>query len=261
MNICIIGLGWLGIPLAEKLKEDGHTINGSTKKKTKKKAIIKREINAFILDVSKSIFINQQQTSTIDVVVITIPPLKKENQNYYGDKLIEIVDQFPETSKFIFTSSTSVYENISGEYNEDSKKLIQSSPIFIAEKKLSGLLNSRLTILRLGGLVGLNRHPINILQGKKNIKNPKGLINLVHIIDVINAIKVIIKKSHFGYTYNLVNPYNPERKIYYDKMIEKYNLLPVSFESSSKIIHRKINASKICKELDFSFNTSIKKIE
>ena len=99
--------------------------------------------------------------------------LKKDNQNYYGDKLIEIVDQFPETSKFIFTSSTSVYENISGEYNEDSKKLIESSPILIAEKKLSGLLNSRLTILRLGGLVGLNRHPINILQGKKNIKNPK----------------------------------------------------------------------------------------
>jgi len=261
LNICIIGLGWLGIPLAEKLKGDGHTINGSTKKNKKKKALINRGINAFILDLSKSIFINQQQTKTIDIVVITIPPLKKENQNYYGNKLIEIADQFPQTSKFIFTSSTSVYKNLSGEYNEDSKKLNESSPILIAEEKLSGLLNSRLTILRLGGLIGLNRHPINILQGKKNIKNPKGLINLVHIDDVINAINVIIKKSHFGYTYNLVNPYKPERKIYFDKMIEKYNLLPVSFESSSKIISRKINASKICKELDFSFNTSIKKIE
>ena len=261
MKICIIGLGWLGLPLAERLKKDGYIVTGSTKKNKKKKALIKKGINAFILDVNKSIFIEQQQTSNIDIVVITIPPLKREREEYYGDKLIEIVNQFSEKSKFIFTSSTSIYKNTSGEFNEDSKRLVDSSPILIAEKKLREILNSRLTILRLGGLIGLNRHPINSLQGKKNIKNPKGLINFVHINDVINAIDIIIKKTHFGHTYNIVNPYNPERKTYYNKIIEKYNLLPVNFESSSKIIGRKINASKICEELDFSFNTSIKKIE
>lgn len=257
MNICIIGLGWLGEPLAESLLKGGHSIYGSTRSVKKQFEFQNRGIHTFIFDLEQSEKIPLKDIVSIDLLIITIPPLKRETPDYYGEKLVEIASSFPSTTKIIFTSSTSVYSKASGIYGELSTKLVVTSSVFKAESALTKLLKSRLTVLRLGGLVGVNRHPVNSIQGKQNIKNPCGIINFVHQNDVIRAIHKIIQEDNFGEIYNLVNPHHPTREEFYTDLIEKNGLLPIEFDNSSDIIRRKINSSKIINALDFTFTSPI----
>lgn len=258
MNICIIGLGWLGVPLAKNLQQEGHLVVGSTRTIAKQKVLQSKGIKTVIFDLERSENLPNELNSNIDLVIFTVPPIRKDLQTYYGYKLSGVAAQFSSNTAFIFTSSTSVYSKKTGRYDETSTDLNISSSIIQAETVLTKLLDSRLTIVRLGGLIGLSRHPIKSLQGKQTIKNPNGIINFVHLNDVINAIDAIIKKDRFGHIYNIVNPDHPERKSYYKELVKANNLLPIQFEKSGEIIRREICASKICRELSFRFTSSIR---
>ena len=257
MNICIIGLGWLGAPLAKHLQNEGHFVIG-TNRSTAKQAILEKEgIQSVIFDIESDDNIPRELINKIDVVILTIPPIKREEFEYYGDRLNRIATAFPDNTRFIFTSSTSVYSKSTGIYNELSKDLNKSSVILNTELVLKSTLKSRLTILRLGGLIGLSRHPVNSLQGRDNIKNPKGLINFVHLNDVILSIQSILDNSCFGEIFNVVNPSHPTRQEYYQSLVDKWDLPNITFNKSDTSIQRTIDASKICSDLEFNFSTSI----
>ncbi|MEJ6776512.1 MAG: NAD(P)-binding domain-containing protein [Crocinitomicaceae bacterium] len=258
MNICIIGLGWLGAPLAKHLQQEGHLVVGSTRTIAKQKVLQNEGIKTVLFDLETSKNLPNELNSNIDLVIFTVPPIRKYLQTYYGDKLNGIAAQFSSNTAFIFTSSISVYSKKTGRYDETSTDLNVSSTIIQAETALTKLLDSRLTIVRLGGLIGLFRHPIKSLQGKQNIKNPNGIINFVHLNDAISAFDAIIKKDRFGHIYNVVNPDHPERESYYQELVKANDLLPIQFEKSGEIIRREIGASKICRELSFKFTSSIR---
>ena len=181
----------------------------------------------------------------------------KSTIDSYANHLLNIVSQFPMSTKFIFTSSTSVYPKTSGIYHENSITNTKS-PIRIAEIKLNKLLGQRLTILRLGGLYGESRHPAFSLQGRNEIKNPNGVINFVHLYDVIESIELLISKHEFGSIFNIVNPSHPNRKEYYLELVSLLNLKQITFEEetqNSKL--RIIDSSKFLNTLNTTFKRSI----
>ena len=256
MNISIIGLGWLGLPLAESFKEKGHSISGTTTSK-EKQTILKKQFNVSLFDFNDHQTLDANIYKNTEVVILTIPPFIKIPEDSYGNHLINIVSQFSTNTNFIFTSSTSVYPKNGAIYNEESETS-QSSPVTIAENKLKEVLGSKLTILRLGGLYGRARHPVYKIQGKENIKNPKGSINFIHLDDVIESITTIIKTKHFGDTFNLVNPNHPQRKEYYSKLIVELELQPISFDSNREIDpQRIIDASKFLTTFSTNFYRSL----
>lgn len=70
----------------------------------------------------------------------------------------------------IFTSSTSVYGDLSGEVNEESERqatTASAQALIDVENWLHALPNISVDILRLAGLVGENRHAGRFLAGKK----------------------------------------------------------------------------------------------
>ena len=256
MNWTIIGCGWLGTSLTEVLLNGGDEVIATTTRIEKKSALEQKGIKTIILNVNSQI-----STEIIDfseIVVLSVPPFNKSNPTYYGDALENLVQQFPSKTKFLFLSSTGIYPQKNGIYTEeyDFKIEEQNNSLFQAEKKLSEALESRLTILRLGGLFGEGRHPIYQLSGRENLANPQGKINFVGKNDVISILKKTVQQNKFGELFNVVFPEHPTRENYYTLKAKELNLLPPSFNFSPGII-REIPSVKVQNVLNYKFKHSI----
>lgn len=257
MNIAIIGCGWLGIPLAKSLIIEGHTVYGGTRSQNKKEQLNAMGILPFLI--ANDGTIAQSPPAEIDVLIITTPPFDKEHPQNYLQYLTNIHHEFSGCKKTLYTSSIGIYPKKNGVYRENFVFLEREkqSILYQAEQCIIELSNSSL-ILRLAGLYGLDRHPVFSLAGKKNVANPLGVVNLVHLDDVIETIILGIKKEATG-TYNVVNPHHPIRKEYYTYLFRTYDLSPIFFESENSI-NRIISSEKLSAELGFTPNRSLNDI-
>jgi nucleoside-diphosphate-sugar epimerase len=213
-NVAIVGMGWLGKPLSLSLMRNGYNVFAATRNIDKAKAFNKLGLNGFQISYeinSIKIELKKEVLEHIDNLIICIPPSGFSN---YDQIVGSIVTCFNAKTKIIFTSSTGVYEEINGEVTEDSNKT-KDHPVFLAEQKLRELAVDRLTILRLAGLIGDNRHPVKYFIQKDLIPNCNAPVNLVCQKDVIRAIELILEKQLFSKTYNIVNPSHPSKKDYY----------------------------------------------
>jgi nucleoside-diphosphate-sugar epimerase len=266
-QISILGCGWLGLPLAKLLIEKGFSINGSTTSVEKIAVLEKAGISPFLVSLSAVEVSNETKISienflqNSDVLIIDIPPKLRGNSSDTSTELsktfvakIQNVIPFIEKSsveKVIFVSSTSVYaddnsiiteETIPNPDTESGKQLLE------AEHLLQSNSNFQTTILRFGGLIGEDRHPIKFLAGRKNIENPEGPINLIHQVDCIGIIEEIIKKGLYflrqhklaqsdnwdwNEVFNAVAPFHPTRKEYYTQKAIELNLPLPKFDDPS----------------------------
>lgn len=251
MKIAIVGYGWLGLPLAKSLRLEDHDLIGTSTTQSKVESL-----NAEGL---KAIFFTGEATEELkleladsDWIVLTIPP--SGNVDYLS-VLNEIVTAISATSQVIFTSSIGVYREVNGLVNEQSQ-LKEDHPVVKAERFLQDELENRLTILRLGGLIGEDRHPVNYLAGRKDLEGGENPVNLIHLEDVINAIKAIIKNNVIGKIFNLVYPDHPTKKEYYSTMAEKMKLqIPQFIEDNAK--GKIVDGSLISKRINFEYSMPI----
>jgi nucleoside-diphosphate-sugar epimerase len=82
------------------------------------------------------------------------------------------------------------------------------------------------------------------------------LVNLVHLNDVIEAIKTILKQNKWNEIYNVCSGEHPTKHDYYSKASMERSLpLPI-FEFSQKV-GKKVKSDKIEKDLNFRFSNPI----
>lgn len=249
MKIAIIGCGWLGFPLAKKLLKNGHYIFGSTTTINKFDELIAESIQPFLYDGLLNNLISIP-TNEIHCLIINFPPSKSPN---YPNQIAELIQQFPENCKIIFTSSTSVYHDLEGEMNENGAVKIDHA-VFLAEEILRSS-KRQATILRLAGLIGANRHPIKFLSGK-NIEHGNMAVNLVHQDDVIAAIICVIEKKAWNKTYNICWDDHPKKGDYYITAAEKLGVTPPIIQYSD-FIGKSIDGNLIATELGFQYKYTI----
>lgn len=254
-KIAVLGCGWLGFPLAISLIKNGHIITGTTTSVSKISTLSEKGINAKIWSLNQpnleeiSIFLKN-----IEIVIINIPPSKIEN---YSEKIQKIISFIPIKSKVIFVSTTSVYPDDILEANEEYvfteqdalKKVVQ------VEINLQEILSDRLTIIRLAGLIGPNRHPINQLSNKKEIPNGDANVNLIHLNDAIGLIEKIITDNYWGEIVNGCFPEHPTKIDYYSKMATVYNKSMPHFLTGGK--NKKVSSQKSLLKLNYTYTTSI----
>lgn len=236
-NIAIVGLGWLGLPLAENLSSEGFVVKGTSTSDEKVNFLMSQGINAINLNFNQEIDENSAQLFFKDseICVITIPPSKCAF-NSYRTQVLKIVSLFETNCKFIFISSTSVYSDAVLIAQEDSKTITDfnfSAQLFLTEKSLSNLLGERLTILRFAGLVGPNRNPAKFLSGKENLPNGKSPVNLVHLEDCISFIEQVISQNSWGEIYNVCASEHPNREEYYTANCVKNGLSAPNFSKEN----------------------------
>lgn len=235
-SICLIGCGWLGLPLAKYLKEAGHevSVTTSTDRQTE---LLDLGIRSEILDLSLSPRLLQSHLNA-DVIIYTIPPLDIQ---YVRDYL----EQLPKDKKIIFTSSTSVYSKNSGLINEekDLDEKTSQSPVLVKTESFLSSKFKNITILRLGGLYGLKRHPLYFLQGRKNISGPNEYLHLVHLDDCIQAISQVLNLNQWAEIFNIVSDLRIRKKEYYHFMAEKMKLTPPEYTNESTLSDQQTNIS------------------
>lgn len=260
-NISILGCGWLGLPLAKTLLEKGHVVNGSTTTLTKLNVLKDFGIQPFLITLdSKSISGEIEDFfHGCKILIIDIPPkLRGTTEEDFIGK-IKLLIPFIEKSTIenvLFISSTSVYRDDNSVVTEETMPMPETESgkqLVQTEQLLQSNPNFQTTVLRFGGLIGEDRHPIKFLSGRKNIENPAAPINLIHQEDCIGIILKIMESNSWNKTFNAVSPFHPSRKTYYIQKAEELNLPLPEFEEKNPSIGKTILSNKVENELKYTF--------
>ena len=257
-KIGIIGCGWLGFPLAKLLLNKNYLIKGSSTSKEKLLELKSNKIDPYYIEITEKGIIGDIDSflDEIDVLIINIPPKIKSLPNENYSKKIQLIANKAEKrliNKIIFISSTSVYGSNQGKINSSTNPIPNSKngvEILQSEKIISK--NKNCTIIRFGGLIGSNRHPVHSLTKKNEVLNPKAPINLIHLEDCIQIIYSIILKEVWGKICLGVSPYHPTRENYYNTKCEALGLKRINFVNDTTI-NKEVTDSKILKELNYNF--------
>jgi len=265
-QISILGCGWLGLPLAKKLIEKGNSVNGSTTSQNKLSILENSRINPFLVtleseSISESINSFLQKS---EILIIDIPPKLRGNNGDSSRKIfvekIENLIPFIEKStikKVLFVSSTSVYgdENeIITEETFPNPETESGKQLLLAEAFLQKNQNFETTILRFGGLIGEDRHPVKFLSGKENLENPDAPVNLIHQNDCIRIIEEIINQSKWNEVFNAAAPFHPTREEYYTQKANELNLILPKFSTKKSNIKKIISSKKVESSLNYKFD-------
>ena len=263
-QISILGCGWLGMPLAKSLLEKGFSIKGSTTSLEKISALESNGIQPFQIELSE-IEIKGEIDSFLknsEILIIDIPPKLRSVSSENFVKKIQNLIPFIEKAKIekvIFISSTSVYADDSSttlrvtESTKPNPETESGKQLLATEILLQSNENFKTTLLRFGGLVGDDRHPIHFLAGRKNIENPEAPINLIHQEDCIGIIEAIVKKECWNETFNAVAPFHPSRREYYTQKAMELGLLLPEFVNSKIAVGKIVLSDKVKKVLDYHF--------
>ncbi len=244
IKIGILGEGWLGSYLTQRLQENGFDVTGS---KTFgcyfRNNRWKGELSAFLEGLS--------------YLIITIPSGASRNtaDSKNGNlplfqQLIGHLNENPNLTVF-YTSSISVYGKtvrVIDENTELDPKTSSAKVITRIEEEFENSPIQRFNALRLGGLIGEDRHPIySLLSTKKSIASDE-LINFIDREDIVQCIQWLFDHPQEG-PLNLVAPFHPNKKEYYTRIAEERNLdLPIFREGgiASEVVSVKLPLKQLC---------------
>ncbi|MBE8727522.1 SDR family oxidoreductase [Flavobacterium hungaricum] len=271
-QISILGCGWLGFPLAKRLIEKGYSIKGSTTSENKLSTLESAGINPFLLILnSESVSENVIDfLAESEILIIDIPPKlnRKSEINAvstemeFVKKIQNVIPSIEKSSikKVLFVSSTSVYgdqneliteETIPNPETESGRQLLITENILLQNQ------NFETAVLRFGGLIGEDRHPVKFLAGKENLENPDAPVNLIHQDDCILIIEEIINQSKWNEVFNAAAPFHPTREAYYTQKAKEQNLALPKFSTEKLNIKKIISSEKIQNVLNYKFNLEI----
>ena len=275
-KIAILGCGWLGLPLAKSLLSKGYEVKGSTTSESKLDVLKNAGILPFQIQLEEHQIIGtiEDFLKETNVLVIDIPPgLRREFSTSLEMTFVNKVKTlipFIEKSgiqKVVFVSSTSVYGDgfpiveISEETqpNPDTES---GKQLVIVETLLQSNPHFKTTVIRFGGLLGEDRHPVKFLAGRTNVENPDAPVNMIEREDCIGIIEEILKQVQhdnweWNQTFNAVAPQHPSRKAYYHKKAEIFNLPLPTFAENSESKGKIISSKKVETILGYSFQKEI----
>ena len=261
MQVSVLGSGFLGRALCWSLIGRGHTVKASTTTAGKLQTMQLEDIIPYLLDLDNA---SAEDITPFlqgsDVLVINIPPKIKTAATSYPDKMRLLLPHIKTAgiTKVVFVSSTSVYADafpfpVITEATPPNPDAENGRQILEAEKVLQGADGFEATIIRPAGLIGGERHPVHHLAGRAGIANPHAPVNLVHRLDVKQAIQAVIKKNAWGTTFNIAYPAHPEREAYYTAKALQMSLPAPQFNHDAPSTGKIIASEKVQEVLGITF--------
>lgn len=275
-KIAILGCGWLGLPLAKSLLSKGYKVKGSTTSESKLDLLKNAGISPFQIQLEEHQIIGNIEDflKETNVLVIDIPPgLRREtstsNEMTFVNKVKTLIPFIEKSAvhKVIFVSSTSVYGDDFPivEITEETKPnpdTESGKQLAITETLLQSNPHFKTTVIRFGGLLGYDRHPVKFLAGRTNVENPEAPVNMIQREDCIGIIEKSLDFAQndnweWNQTFNAVAPQHPKRKAYYHKKAEILNLPLPTFAENSESKGKIISSEKVETILGYSFQKEI----
>ena len=264
-QVSILGCGWLGMPLAKKMIQNGFLVKGSTTSAHKIELLQSNDIKPYLITLSENEIVGDFELflSESEFLLIDIPPKLRGHQTENFVAKIKNTISFIEKSnikKVLFVSSTSVFADdnaVVSQYTVPNPETESGKQLLEVEQLLQSNPNFKTTIIRFGGLIGEDRNPARMLAGKTNVSNPNAAVNLIHQQDCINSIVRIVALNAFPKTYNAVAPFHPTRKEYYTQKSKKLNLPLPEFDYTKPSVGKTILSDYLMDDLGFIFTEGI----
>ena len=263
-TIAIAGLGWLGQPLAQRLKILGYVVKGSVTTLDKASVLQKSGVDAYSVTISEDGTLGSAQAflKNVDDLIVMIPPgLRRNTGADYVLKMTHFLSEI-EQSKVkhcIFVSSTSVYGDAQGKVTEKDipKPETEAGRQLFQVEQLFFTAYFKTSIVRFGGLYGGSRQPARYLAGRENLSGGNAPVNLIHRNDCIGIITEIIKKQAYGHIFNAVHPKHPVKAAYYKKKALELKLTPPRYSEQGEEEYKEVNSDNLATVLAYTFTNEL----
>ena len=250
-TISILGCGWLGFPLAKRLIDEGYEVKGSSRNVSKLLELEKAGIQSYQLDIGQ---LDQVEVSfwEADALILSIPPNRKD-KTLFIEQLQELSGKIEEHKipRVFYTSSIGVYpqqEKVMLEADASSDSFTR-----VIEKVFTDRSDLNLTILRLAGLMGGERHPGRFFAGKENVKGANAPINFVHLDDVVEVIVQLLSTKCNHEIFNVCAPLHPTRKEFYIEASKQLGVTMPTFDESDHSSGKIVSSVKLIEYLNYTF--------
>jgi len=246
-TISVLGSGWLGLPLAARLVEEGYEVRSSTTTPSRAEAIEGAGAKPFIFNINDITDITRNFLNS-ETLIINIPSRDVES----FEELVEEIG-FSPVRNVLYVSSTSVYPAAEHLISEDDGIEIATNPFFLIENLLRASARFDTTIIRFGGLIGPGRHPGRFFSKGRPVANPDGPVNLVHLDDCIGMILSVLKHRAWGKVFNGVADTHPTRREFYTRAATSLALPAPVFAEDGPGTHKVVSNEKAKRELHYGF--------
>lgn len=217
-KVVICGYGWLGSYLGQALPTH-YQITATTRKTEKAAQLSQQGIHSLVYQLGDdpsalSSALNQA------TLVLNIPPGRKNKElSEFTRNMLALIDAAvaAKVKHIVFVSTTSVYGDSRDQEMDIHTPTAPETPSAKAHVAIEQYLLEhapKVTIFRLAGLTGPDRHPINSLSGRHLSAGHKR-VNLVHIHDVVAALNVAIATPPEQHLFHLCSNAHPKRGEYY----------------------------------------------
>ncbi|MCB9426674.1 MAG: NAD(P)H-binding protein [Flavobacteriales bacterium] len=255
MKIGVLGCGWLGLPFALRLKEMGYDVRGTVSSEAKA-LTLQDKLSIFVVKVTETgVEGDFSFFEDLDVLVVAIPPQLRSNPKADFIKKMEHLLALAKRyaiERILYVGTIAVFPNVNQAFDEDSKPITfdDKSNQLIAAEELIKNYNDTTTIIRMGGLINEERHPVTMLAKRESIANPEATINLIHQKDAIGLLCRIINKGIWGKVLHGVVLSDETKRDFYSKEAKKRGLI-LNFQEGHTSVGKKILVQKTLEILEY----------
>tara|TARA_B100002019_G_C21151484_1_gene538489 strand:+ start:185 stop:1006 length:822 start_codon:yes stop_codon:yes gene_type:complete len=239
-RIGVLGCGWLGLGLGKSYISNGFVVHGSCQSEKDAHTLKDHGIHGFVIKLRENYILGNlsEFLNGVSRLFLTFPPGLRKNPKRNFVAVIEQLLPHIHKSKVkevVFTSSTAVYgpeqgfvttSTIPQPQTESGKQLFEVESILLSQDSFST------QILRLGGLLGDDRHPVKQLAKLPVVDNPQAPINLIHKADAIGLLRFLVDKAPWQSIYNGVAPWHPTKQDFYELATKEMQLPSLKFSKN-----------------------------
>jgi nucleoside-diphosphate-sugar epimerase len=265
-RVSILGCGWLGFPLAQRLRKQNISsdIKGSTTSAAKASMFTDEGIIPYQFALAPDFTCEPTDVASFfdaDVLVIAVPPkIAKTGNDFHVQQMEAVARELARSqiNEVIYISSTSIYPDLNRTVVEEDVRLPEQSAapaMTQAENLLMSLRPQKtVSILRLGGLLGYNRIPGKYVRGQKNMTTGAIPVNYIHRDDAVGIIAHIVEVGTINETFNVVAPLHPTRREVYLASCAQFDWeAPTFTEPATPPDHKVISVDKLTRQYAYPF--------
>ena len=228
--VLILGCGYAGTVLAQRLAFRGEPIYGTTRTPDRTSVIRTRGAEPLLVDAFEDLSPLTRCAARARAVVSLIPP-RQEADGTWADPTARVLERFrtEKVDAFVYVSSTSVYGDHAGAVVTETTIPEPDSPR--GSQRLAverQVLNSGLPamVVRPAGIYGPGRSPLHrIATGSyKVIGDGAAYTNRIHVRDLAQIIHAAIDRGEPGRTYLASDLLPSTRQEVVDHVAEAYGL-------------------------------------
>jgi nucleoside-diphosphate-sugar epimerase len=260
-SVSILGCGWLGLPLAQKLVTAGYTVKGSTTTPEKLPVLRNSNIIPFKLTFTPSVEGEDVADFFKSESLFVNIPFRRDlkDPRDYVEQMRNVIAHAAAggVRLVIFASSTAVYPLLNQRAREEdvivpsdarAAALLEAEQLFLNETRFKA------TVVRFAGLYGPDREIGGFLKnGRVAAKDGNAPVNLIHLEDCIGIVSAILRKEASSEIFNACCDAHPLRKDLYIHAAIAQGLKPPHLPETEHPAYKIIDNDKIKKHLDYRF--------